>query len=73
AKFHAPPEGRVPVVTRVNNVKFRRLVRPGETLDIEVELTERLRDAFFLTAKVSVAGQAATRLEFACTAAVVDP
>jgi 3-hydroxyacyl-[acyl-carrier-protein] dehydratase len=61
-------QGRVPVVTRLNNVKFRRLVRPGETLDIEVELTERLADAFFLTGRVSVAGETAVRLEFACAA-----
>lgn len=60
-------DGKVPVVTRVNNVKFRRPVRPGETLDLEVELTERLQNVFFLTAKVSVAGKVSARLEFACT------
>jgi 3-hydroxyacyl-[acyl-carrier-protein] dehydratase len=65
-----PPEGNhVPVVTRQNNTQFRRLVRPGETLDIEVELTERLANAFFLNGKVSVGGQVSVRLEFACAAA----
>jgi 3-hydroxyacyl-[acyl-carrier-protein] dehydratase len=59
---------QVPVATRMNNVKFRRLVRPGDTLDIEVELTERLQNAFFLTGKCSVDGKVTTRLEFACTA-----
>ena len=59
-------EGEVPVVTRLTNTKFRRLVRPGETLEIEVVLKERLQNAFFLTGKVSVDGQVATRLEFAC-------
>lgn len=62
-------EGKVPVATRLNNVKFRRLVKPGETIDIEVELTERLQDAFFMKGKVSVDGRVSTRLEFACTAA----
>lgn len=67
---NAPPqEGQVPVATRLNNVKFRRLVRPGETIDIEVELTETLANAFYLTGKVSVDGQVSTRLEFACAAA----
>ncbi|GAB4150547.1 MAG: 3-hydroxyacyl-ACP dehydratase FabZ family protein [Planctomycetaceae bacterium] len=61
-------DGKVPVVTRLNNVKFRRPIKPGETLDIEVEFTERLQDVFFLKGKVSVDGQVATRLEFACTA-----
>ncbi|MBX3439902.1 MAG: beta-hydroxyacyl-ACP dehydratase [Planctomycetaceae bacterium] len=60
---------KVPVATRMNNVQFRRLVRPGETLDIEVTLTERLQDAFFLKARVSVGGQVSARLEFACAAA----
>lgn len=59
---------RIPVVTRVNNVQFRHLVRPGDTLDIEVELTERLSNAFYLKGKVSVSGKIAARLEFACAA-----
>ncbi len=66
------PEGQVPVVTRLNNTQFRRLVRPGETLDIEVELKETLANAYFLTGKVSVGGKVSTRLEFACATAAVD-
>lgn len=58
--------GRVPVVTRLNNVKFRQLVRPGDTLQIEVELTERLAEAYFLAAKIKVAGKTCAQLEFAC-------
>jgi 3-hydroxyacyl-[acyl-carrier-protein] dehydratase len=66
----APPaEGSVPVVTRLNQVQFRKMVRPGQTLEIDVELTEQLANAFFLKAKVSVEGQVAVRLEFACAAA----
>ncbi len=62
-------EGKVPVATRINNVRFKRMVRPGEKIVMEVELTERLADAFFLNAKVSVDNQLAVRFEFACTAA----
>lgn len=61
--------GRVPVASRINNVKFRRMVRPGDWLQIEVELVERLADAFFLKAKITVEGQSAAQLEFACTLA----
>lgn len=64
--------GQVPVVTRVNNTRFRSMARPGDLLDIEVELTERLANAFFLTGKVSVAGRVTVRLEFACAAATPD-
>lgn len=62
-------EGKVPVATRINNVRFKRMVRPGEKIVIEVELTERLADAYFLNAKVTVAGEAAVRFDFACTPA----
>lgn len=64
--------GGVPVATRINDVKFKRMVRPGETIDIEVELVERLSDAFFLKAKVSCAGKVAVRFEFACTLAKAE-
>ncbi len=63
------PTGRVPVATRINNVKFRQMVRPGDVLEIEVELTERLAEAFFLTARIRVAGKIAAQLEFACALA----
>lgn len=59
---------QVPVATRMNNVKFRQLVRPGDTLDIEVTLTEKLQNTFFLSGKCSVDGKVTTRLDFACTA-----
>lgn len=62
----------VPVVTRLNNVKFRRVVRPGDTLEIHVELNEQLSGAFFLKAVVKVEGQVCVRLEFGCTTTVVD-
>lgn len=69
AKTTTMAPGKVPVATRINNVQFRRMVRPGETLDIEVTLTEKMSNAFFLTGKVSVNGQVTVRFEFACAAA----
>jgi 3-hydroxyacyl-[acyl-carrier-protein] dehydratase len=64
----SPFPGSVPVATRINDVRFKRMVRPGETIRMEVELVERLADAFFLKAKVTVDGKVAVRFEFACTA-----
>jgi 3-hydroxyacyl-[acyl-carrier-protein] dehydratase len=61
----------VPVVTRLNNVQFRRMIRPGETIQIDVELTERLQNAFYLKGKVTVDGKVTCRLEFVCTAAAL--
>jgi 3-hydroxyacyl-[acyl-carrier-protein] dehydratase len=67
AGIAAVEPGTVPVVTRQGETQFRRLVRPGETLDIEVELTERLANAFYMTGRTSVGGKVATRLTFAAT------
>jgi 3-hydroxyacyl-[acyl-carrier-protein] dehydratase len=60
------PDTFVPVATRANNVKFRNMVRPGDTIEITAELTERLADAFFLQAKVTVDGKTAVTFDFAC-------
>jgi 3-hydroxyacyl-[acyl-carrier-protein] dehydratase len=56
----------VPVVTRMNNVKFKSMVRPGDTLDLSVELTNQKSGAYFLAAKVTVDGKLAVTLDFAC-------
>jgi len=64
--------GYLPVATRINDVRFKRMVRPGETMVMEVELVERLADAFFLKAKVTVDEKVAVRFEFACTAAKME-
>jgi 3-hydroxyacyl-[acyl-carrier-protein] dehydratase len=59
-------QGGVPVVTRMNNVKFKAMVRPGDTVDLEVELVERMADAFFMNAKVTTGGKVAVTFDFAC-------
>jgi 3-hydroxyacyl-[acyl-carrier-protein] dehydratase len=69
SQFVSGENTRIPVATRMNDIRFKRMVRPGETIRMEVELTERLADAFFLKAKVTVENQVAVRFEFACTLA----
>lgn len=64
---HVEGDGGVPVATRINDVRFKKPVMPGDTIEIAVELTERLADAFFLSAKITVGGKLATRYTFACT------
>jgi len=59
-------QGQVPVVTRLNNTKFRRIVRPGDVLDIHARLSDQLANAFFLEAHIEVDSRTAVRLEFAC-------
>lgn len=69
ARQMAEAEGKMPVATRINDVRFKRIVRPGETLRMEVELVERVSTAYFLKAKVTVEGKVAVRFEFAVAAA----
>ena len=63
---HAGGNG-VPVATRMRDVRFKRMVRPGETMTLEVTLDETVSQAFFLTARVTVADELAMRMQFACT------
>jgi 3-hydroxyacyl-[acyl-carrier-protein] dehydratase len=67
ARLAAVVGGQLPVVTRLNNVKFRRMVHPGETLDIHAEFVERLSTVYFLKSRTEVDGQTSCSLEFACT------
>ena len=66
SKFAAESPGGVPVATRLNNVKFKAMVRPGDTIEIAAELNDRLADAYFLTAKITVNNKTAATFDFAC-------
>lgn len=59
--------GGIPVATRLNDVKFKHMVRPGDTAEIEVHLQERLADTFFLSGKLSVGGKLCARYDFCVT------
>lgn len=72
SRVAADSKDAVPVATRLNDVRFKKMVRPGDTIDIEVDLVERLANAFFLKAKVASGGQLAARFDFACTLAPAD-
>ncbi len=56
----------MPMVTRITDARFKNPVHPGDTIEIEVSLREKLSDAYFFDAKVTCAGKPAARLEFAC-------
>jgi 3-hydroxyacyl-[acyl-carrier-protein] dehydratase len=49
----APP-GTVPVLTRIQDARFRSVVRPGDVLTIEVTLKERTSRFFFMHGAVRV-------------------
>jgi 3-hydroxyacyl-[acyl-carrier-protein] dehydratase len=59
----------VPVAGRLKDVKFKRMIRPGDTITIETTLDERMGDAFFLSSKVTCETKVAVTLTFAVTLA----
>lgn len=69
---HTPATGVVPVATRLDGVKFKKMVRPGDTIDIHATLNDVVSSAYFLSAKILVAGKLAARLDFACTVATPE-
>lgn len=60
-------ENGVPVLTRMNDVKFKQMVRPGDAVEIHAKLDETVSNAYFLTGQVRVNGKMAVRLSFACS------
>jgi 3-hydroxyacyl-[acyl-carrier-protein] dehydratase len=64
--------GGVPVATRLGDAKFKRMIRPGDTIQIETRLSERLLNAFFLSSKVMCGGKLAASLDFACAMASLE-
>jgi 3-hydroxyacyl-[acyl-carrier-protein] dehydratase len=57
----------VPVVTRMDGIRLKRMVRPGETLEFAVQIDQTVPPAFYLSAKITSSGKSVARLEFACT------
>ena len=65
-------EDVVPVATRMDSVKFKRMVRPGDTVEIHVTLNERVSTAYYLTGKMLLDGKVASRLDFSCSVMKAD-
>jgi 3-hydroxyacyl-[acyl-carrier-protein] dehydratase len=59
-------EGMMPVLTRSDGGRFKTMVRPGDTIEVEVELVESVATAFQLKGKAKVNGKLATSTSFTC-------
>ena len=57
-------DAKVPLITRISNVKLKRVVFPGDTMEVEVKLKEILGQAAYMSGKVKVEGQTALTVEF---------
>jgi 3-hydroxyacyl-[acyl-carrier-protein] dehydratase len=65
------PDDAVPVLTKIADARFKHMVHPGETLRIEVDLTERVGAARFMSGRITSAGRTVLRVEFVVTLAPV--
>ena len=59
----------IPVLGRINNAKFKQMIKPGDTLELEAELAEVMGTAYFLKGRASVGGKTAVTVEYAVTLA----
>ena len=55
---------RIPLITRISNVKLKRVVLPGDLMEVEVKLKEILGQAVYMSGKVKVKGETVLTAEF---------
>jgi 3-hydroxymyristoyl/3-hydroxydecanoyl-(acyl carrier protein) dehydratase len=55
----------VPVVTRMNKVKFKAMLGPGDVVDMEVFLDTVVSDVFFMKGHILHNGKKIVQMEFA--------
>jgi len=58
---------KAPMLTRIKGAKFRREVKPGDTIRIHVTLDENIGNAWFFKGKVLVKDKTAVKVAFGCT------
>ena len=61
--------GKVPVLTKITDARFKNMVRPGDLMEIEVTLDDALEPLFHLSGKAVVNGKLAASCKFACALA----
>jgi 3-hydroxyacyl-[acyl-carrier-protein] dehydratase len=57
---------KAPVLTRIKGAKFKREVKPGDTVRIHVTLDENIGNAWFFKGKVLVKDKIAVKVDFGC-------
>ena len=61
-------EDGVPVLTRIQDARFRRMVAPGENITTKITREERVGPAWYMSGRSSVGGQRVLEIRFALTA-----
>jgi 3-hydroxyacyl-[acyl-carrier-protein] dehydratase len=58
-------KGRTPILARIKEAKFKRMVKPGDVIRIEANYKEALSNFHFMRGKVLLNGKVALTIEFA--------
>ena len=69
AEVLAESKDMVPVLTRMGDVKFKTMVKPGDVGENSVTIDEIVSTAYYMTAQVRCNGKLAVRLSFTCSLA----
>jgi len=54
----------VPVVTRVGQAKFKKIVRPGDKMELRVTLDQQVGSAYYLKGRALVNGKLSASVDF---------
>ncbi len=54
----------LPVATRMDGVKFKQVIRPGDTVEIQVVLNEQVSNAYYMTGKMMLGRQTSRATRF---------
>jgi 3-hydroxyacyl-[acyl-carrier-protein] dehydratase len=65
-------EKSTPVLTRIKGAKFKREVKPGDTIRMHVTLDENIGNAWFFKGKVLVDNKTAVKVDFGCAVTEKD-
>ena len=63
---------KAPVLTRIKGAKFKREVKPGDTIRMHVTLDENIGNAWFFKGKVLIKDKTAVKVDFGCTLTDTD-
>ena len=55
---------RIPLITRISNVKLTRIVLPGDLMEVEVKLKEVVGQAAYMAGKVEVGKETVLTMDF---------
>lgn len=61
----ASSEGLTPILSRIREARFKQMVKPGETITIEVAHKETVQKFHFMSGKVSKGGKTVLTIEYA--------